>query len=79
MERPALLDLDLARSLRRLADYGGQSRPVDARLSVAAMRRLVQTGWAESVDPPKLILTAAGLAALPDALTLIAAAPVAAR
>jgi hypothetical protein len=73
------IDLDLARALKRLADHGGQSRPTDAKLTVSCARRLVLCGWAESIDPPKLILTAAGLSALPAAMALIAAAPGAGR
>lgn len=69
------LDLDLARALRRLYDFGASRQPVDARLPVSTMRRLVQAGLAESIDPPKLIITAAGLAAMPAALALLAAAP----
>lgn len=73
MDQP--IDIDLARALRRLYDCGGQRRPVDAKLSVSNMRRLVQLGWAEAVEAPKLSLTVAGLEAMPAALALLAAAP----
>lgn len=68
-----MLDVQTSRALKRLFDHGGQHRPVDARLTVTDARQLVANGLADAVYAPKLTLTAAGLAALPAALTMLAA------
>lgn len=68
------IDAALARALVKLSDAGGQADPVDARLSVRDASRLVQRGWAEAVDAPKLILTAAGAEALGACLMILRAA-----
>lgn len=69
-----MLDVQLSRALKRLFDHGGQHRPVDAKLTVADARRLVADGLADAVYAPKLTLTVNGLAAIPAALALLAAA-----
>ena len=68
------IDAALARALVKLSDAGGQAFPVDARLTVRDATRLVQRGWAEAVDAPKLILTAAGVEALASCLVVLRAA-----
>lgn len=67
------IDIALARALAKLSDAGGQSNPVDARLTVRDASRLVQCGWAEAIDAPKLMLTAAGVDALGACLAVLKA------